>query len=400
MDVNLHQHSKPRDEAATQSQVASHAPPGAVRDVAPAVSATTEEHWPDSRENQAAHRFRTLVIAAASGLIVLAVTALAIVEITARGNKTSTEERATAVQTNLADAQRAEDSANELVALRNSDLESESRSASSNTTSISAAKDAVDQAKSRAAAATGRRDAAEQSYSLAQLALSDRQDAVRALSSYEVAVTGFILLVVIISFFSIKWRFAEKHQEFEVRTALERVRAADQEAVQSDQPFKLSKLWSANKVRLEEYHNLVTSYASTTRAATRAALGAGFVFIAGSGVIAALAGSVASSVSAGAVGAAGAALTAFVVRAIVRNAEASSKEVATFFSHPIRVEQFLTAERLAKELPPQDRPAATLVIVEALCAAATTGGAPRSIDSLQGHAAEGSESATDSPGGS
>jgi hypothetical protein len=121
----------------------------------------------------------------------------------------------------------------------------------------------------------------------------------------------------------------------------------------------------SDRKQIETYHQIVLAYATRSRIYTITALGAGFIFIA---IISGIAifNDEASTITASIVTATSAALTGFVARAALRNSEASSQELRSFFEHPLDLERALAAERLVNAMPPNGQGAARLIIINYL----------------------------------
>ena len=135
---------------------------------------------------------------------------------------------------------------------------------------------------------------------------------------------------------------------------------------QSPEDLDLRSLWDINRTRLEGYHKLVSNYAASTRQMTLVTIANGFIFLLLASGAAALARSTPASVATAIVGSAGAVLASFIANAVLKNAETSSREVLTFFSHPIEVERYLSAERLLSEIPFEQRAEALILIIRGL----------------------------------
>lgn len=114
-------------------------------------------------------------------------------------------------------------------------------------------------------------------------------------------------------------------------------------------------LWVENRTRIEGYHHLVTDWAATSRNIAKLVLGFGFSFLVATIAIAVWASTLGAAVATSLVGTAGAILSGYVANAVLRNAEASSREVQAFFNHPLRLERILRAEYLVEQLPEHAR---------------------------------------------
>ncbi|MEZ0074700.1 hypothetical protein [Planotetraspora sp. GP83] len=157
--------------------------------------------------------------------------------------------------------------------------------------------------------------------------------------------------------------YSEKRRAFNNRTIIQSLTESPSRA---ENPLDLKSLWVNNRERLQLYHQLVLNYAASTRQTTLVTLLAGFTFLLTAGAVATFVNTVASAVVISVVSTVGAAVTGFVARAVLKNADTSSREVLAFFAHPLEVERMLTAERVIEDMPEQARPDARLLIVEAL----------------------------------
>lgn len=166
----------------------------------------------------------------------------------------------------------------------------------------------------------------------------------------------------------------EERRSFLARRALAAVELESREQERAlwgegGDPHSHDAAWAANRARMEGYHQLVMGYASSTRQLTQAALVIGMVFVGGLAVLALLTNDTASAVATSAIGVAGTGFAGFVTKAILRNAEASSREVLAFSTQPLEVERILRALRIVDSMPDEERAQAQLVIVEALVSA-------------------------------
>ncbi|PHV68464.1 hypothetical protein CSW57_04405 [Williamsia muralis] len=126
-------------------------------------------------------------------------------------------------------------------------------------------------------------------------------------------------------------------------------------------------LWQDNRKRLNIYHDLVTRYAQSTRIATIATIGVGFVFIVIISVIAVLAKDTTGAIASSVIGASGALLTGFIANAVLKNAASSQSELLSFFSHPLEVERALSAERIINDIgDPTEKAASQRILIEYL----------------------------------
>jgi hypothetical protein len=156
---------------------------------------------------------------------------------------------------------------------------------------------------------------------------------------------------------------SEKRRQHENRLILADL---DTKTDRRDNPFELVTRWLENQQQLQTYHQLVLNYASSTRQTTLATLVTGFGFLLVIGVIAIFASDLPSAIASSVVAAAAAALTGFIARAVLRNADTSSREMLSFFSHPLEVQRLLAAERVSEGMPEPFRHQANLLIISAL----------------------------------
>jgi hypothetical protein len=163
------------------------------------------------------------------------------------------------------------------------------------------------------------------------------------------------VLVVILSIVGALLYLAESKRSFDAQRLLggieEQARQRGREAVGPEgDPLELKALWVENRTRIEGYHSLVTSYASSTRRLTRTALAVGFGFLLVAGLLSLFASTPTAAVATSVVAVSGAGLAAFISSAVLRNADTSAREVQAFFSHPLNLEKYLTAERMLSDL--------------------------------------------------
>ena len=117
-------------------------------------------------------------------------------------------------------------------------------------------------------------------------------------------------------------------------------------------------------------------YAASSRQLTLFTLIAGFTFLLAVGAATVLLPkSTALAITASVIAAAGGAVTAFIGNAVLRNSEASSREVLAFFSHPLEVERLLSAERIVDGMSDASKDTAKPIIVNALSRSASAAAA-------------------------
>lgn len=153
----------------------------------------------------------------------------------------------------------------------------------------------------------------------------------------------------------------------EARRRFENELLADEATATDVDTLDLPSLWTDNRDRLGKYHQIVLNFAQSTRQATLLTISIGFFFIVVISIISVTSEGTASAISSSVIGASGAILTGFIGQAVLKNAATSSRELTSFFSHPIGVERALNAERIiAKIEDPQKRAAGELMLVEYL----------------------------------
>jgi hypothetical protein len=173
------------------------------------------------------------------------------------------------------------------------------------------------------------------------------------------SATGALLVVTV----GLVYYRSEKRRQFENH---EIVTALSRSSVRSGDPFDLTDRWLDNQVQLKNYHQLVLNYASSTRQTTLATLVVGFAFLVAIGFLAVSARDIPAAIASSVVAAAAAAVTGFIARAVLRNADTSSREMLSFFSHPLEVQRILAAERIARGMSETSQASAYLLIVGAL----------------------------------
>lgn len=153
----------------------------------------------------------------------------------------------------------------------------------------------------------------------------------------------------------------------EAKRRFENELLADEAGAIDVDALDLPALWTDNRDRLGKYHQIVLNFAQSTRQATLLTISIGFFFIVVISIISVTSEGTASAISSSVIGASGAILTGFIGQAVLKNAATSSRELTSFFSHPIEVERALNAERIiAKIEDPQKRAAGELMLVEYL----------------------------------
>ena len=250
--------------------------------------------------------------------------------------------------------------------------------------SVSAAQEELRAANARIDSARSDRDEAEADYRQAQ-------DQVTSMSTRWLIFEGAAIAALLLLPITIAYLRSEKRREHENRQIL-----ADLEvrAESRDNPFDLGARWLDNQEQLQNYHQLVLNYASSTRQTTLATLVAGFAFLAILGIFAVSAKDAPSAIASSVVTAAAAAVTGYIARAVLRNADTSSREMLSFFSHPLEVQRLLAAEKVAQAMPEPSKNQANLLIIGAL-----TGQSSELATALNAHDSEGAAQRTNGLGG-
>ncbi|WP_285612396.1 hypothetical protein [Actinokineospora globicatena] len=179
-----------------------------------------------------------------------------------------------------------------------------------------------------------------------------------------------ILATALLLMFGIWWLYtrSESVRESEDGMALDRVR----QAVANSKDGDAGTLSWSNQTMLQEYHGIVLRSARSARGLTIAVLVLGFLLITVLGIAAVfLVNGIPATVAASVVTVAGAAVTGYITRAVLRNAENSAREVGRFFDHPRQLERVLAAERVLADISPEKSDEARLEVVRALVAPAS-----------------------------
>ena len=113
--------------------------------------------------------------------------------------------------------------------------------------------------------------------------------------------------------------YGDKRREFENRLIVQSF------AESKSQLTDLTTQWNANEEQLNGYHRLVLNYAKSSRATTKFTLLSGFAFVLILSIFALTSHRLASTVASSVIATAGAVVTGFIARAVLRNAENSSK---------------------------------------------------------------------------
>ncbi|WP_437770617.1 hypothetical protein [Arthrobacter sp. KNU40] len=185
--------------------------------------------------------------------------------------------------------------------------------------------------------------------------------------------TGLDLLLVAISFAigmiivsllaAIYYQYGEQQRRYENSMIITEITKDDV----IDGAMDLKTLWMGNRRHLKNYHQIVMNYADSTKKSTGLYIMIGFIFILVTAAFALFAQSTSAAISSAIVATAASVLTGFIARAVLNNSAASSKELQTFFNHPIEVERALAAERLVGTFEtPERRDDAKLLIVQSL----------------------------------
>jgi hypothetical protein len=223
----------------------------------------------------------------------------------------------------------------------------------------------VEAAREDLKAANARIDEARKADDRAQAEYMRAKDGAASMSTRWWIFVGALAAALIFVAVVFTYLSSEKRREHENRLL---VATMDKPATVAGDPFELNTRWLDNQQQLQNYHQLVLNYASSTRQTTLATLVAGFSFLVIIGVVAISARDIPSAIATSVLATATAAVTAFIARAVLRNADTSSREMLSFFSHPLEVQRLLAAERVAQGMPESARHQADLLIVSALTA--------------------------------
>jgi hypothetical protein len=223
----------------------------------------------------------------------------------------------------------------------------------------------LDAARATAALAGAKADSSQAALSDAERRLSDAQSRTQGLGPawYIYGIASALILFVgamIVSFYR-----AEQRRDWENKNLVARLA----KSVLSDSTtgdISLDQMWKQNQERLQEYHSIVVNYAASTRQSTLISLLAGFALIAGLSVMTLLADGLTAAITSSVVASAGALVTGYVAKAVLRNSEASSRELTQFFIHPVKIEQMLLAERMIRTMNDGNINPAMMTLVESL----------------------------------
>ncbi|MFI7585927.1 hypothetical protein ACIB24_02490 [Spongisporangium articulatum] len=146
--------------------------------------------------------------------------------------------------------------------------------------------------------------------------------------------------------------------------AQSQLQRADERVAEGATDF--GSLWEATQKRLDYYHQIATSQARRSFIYGQVAAGLGFVVVLISAILATLADSTASAVSAGITGISGGGLGAFIGTTFMRSQEAASQQLRDYFAQPLEFSRMLAAERLLDKLSGQDKAEATVAIIRSM----------------------------------
>lgn len=182
-------------------------------------------------------------------------------------------------------------------------------------------------------------------------------DLVLNMSAFAIGMIVVGLLV------AIYYQYGEQQRRYENSTILNQIVSDDV----ADSSMDLKTLWTGNRRHLKNYHQIVMNYAESTKKSTGLYIMIGFIFIIVTAAFALFAQTTSAAISSAIVATAASVLTGFIAKAVLNNSATSSRELQTFFNHPIEVERALAAERLVGTFEtPERRDEAKLLIIQSL----------------------------------
>lgn len=134
----------------------------------------------------------------------------------------------------------------------------------------------------------------------------------------------------------------------------------------SDTDLDLGAVWAATQRRLDYYHKIALSQSRNSFLFGQGAAIGGFIVLVLGAIVAAASRETTGAVVAGALGAVGAALSAFISATFAKSQESATKQLRDYFAQPLHLSKVLTAERLASQLPEDQRAPVIEVIVRAI----------------------------------
>jgi hypothetical protein len=221
------------------------------------------------------------------------------------------------------------------------------------------------------APAQARFQVANSDYSLAQSAVARAQAQAGNPTGRWIVYAGVAGALVVGDALFILYLYTDRQRDLENKAIVQGI--AESSAQLNAEAADVGGLWMANQRQLAGYHQLVINYAAASRATTKFSLWFGFAFVALLGVVVIFTHSLAVTVASSVIATVGATLTGFVARAILRNSEASSREVLEFFSHPLETQRLLTARLLIESMPEDSQGPAKLILIQELMRARESG---------------------------
>lgn len=152
-------------------------------------------------------------------------------------------------------------------------------------------------------------------------------------------------------------------------TAKEELREAESRVVvpEGDElTLDLAAVWTATQRRLDYYHEVALSQSRRSFMFGQGAAVGGFMVLLAGAVFAAFSRGTTGAIVAGSLGAVGAVLSGFISATFAKSQDAATRQLRDYFSQPLQLSRFLTAERLASQLPADQRSEVIGVIVKAV----------------------------------
>ncbi|MER6925473.1 hypothetical protein [Streptomyces spiralis] len=171
-------------------------------------------------------------------------------------------------------------------------------------------------------------------------------------------VVAFVGAVASIGIFWGVWMFKERKEAAEKQrdaldTAVERLR----------EKMELASLLEVNRLLLEKYHGIATDEAKKAFRASRWAMGIGLMILVGAFFAGWLFSGRGHLVFVGSLAAVGAAFTAYLTRTYMETHWWAMDQLNEYFNQPVLNGYFLTAQRIALDLPDQEKKKALNSIV-------------------------------------
>ncbi len=146
-----------------------------------------------------------------------------------------------------------------------------------------------------------------------------------------------------------------------------RTSAAAETSDRATDDLGLEQLWKKNQELLLVYHKLAETQARSGYNSAQAATWLGLFVVIGTIGAAFLAPSGAASIAAGLVGASASAAAGYVGATYLKLQQSTKDQLRSYFDQPVELSRVLTAERLLRELPSDQRGEAALVLIRSLC---------------------------------